>query len=501
MLTGISVEPWNFGPPKHVCQQCGAIVWYEERKDKSKATSNPKYSLCCKDGKIRLPILKDAPPFLKSILSYDGGSRSTKFKENIRGYNSIFSFTSTGAKVDNSINVGGGPYVYRISGQNHHLIGSLLPVTGEKPKFAQLYIYDTENEVMNRLKALSGENVLSSRLELDIVSELVKMFDECNDLAKVFRMARDRFRASEFVPIRLRLIRNRSNDPNVYNLPTTSEVAALIVGDLDDNVMRDIIVEHKTDGLQRISELHLSFMAMQYPLILSYGEDGFQLGIKLSFHLPEENVVTFRDTDYLDNVVNKIKVEKTMFTQWMEANTKYEDARELSYADFPTKWENNWNLLSEDILYRQQRLLNFPELRLTEAQLKNHALYEIEKILEKNNRSLKDFPPLPLPNRDSIHDDNNRLLTEELSHDIQRLIMEHKEMHSGLNVQQMHVFNIIVQSVIEKKGGLYFVYGTGGTGKTYWKGRSVLLLPHQELHLYYYQVVELHIQGFQYQLT
>ncbi|KAK3224841.1 hypothetical protein Dsin_004703 [Dipteronia sinensis] len=45
--------------------------------------------------------------------------------------------------------------------------------------------------------------------------------------------------------------------------------------------------------------------------------------------------------------------------------------------------------------------------------------------------------------------------------------MEHKKLHGGLNVQQMHVYNIIVQSVIEKKCGLYFVYGAGGTGKTY----------------------------------
>ncbi|KAI9181165.1 hypothetical protein LWI28_012080 [Acer negundo] len=198
-------------------------------------------------------FLKDAPPFLKSILCYNGGNRSTKFKENIRGYNSIFSFTSTGAKVDKTINVGGGPYVYCISEQNHHLMSLLLHATGEKPEFAQLYIYDIENEVMNRLQALCGDNTLSSRLEFGIVSKLVKMFDECNDLAKVSRMARDHFRASEFIPIRLRLMRSRSNDSNVYNLPTGSEVTTLIVGDLDDSVIHDIIVEHKSDGLQRIS--------------------------------------------------------------------------------------------------------------------------------------------------------------------------------------------------------------------------------------------------------
>ncbi|KAK3189480.1 hypothetical protein Dsin_029041 [Dipteronia sinensis] len=109
-----------------------------------------------------------------------------------------------------------GPHVYRFSGQNHHLMGSLLPTTGEKPKFVQLSIYDTENEVMNRLKALSKDNTLSSTLEFDVVSELVNMFDECNDLTKVFRMARDHFRVSEFIPIRLRLIRSCSNDSNVY---------------------------------------------------------------------------------------------------------------------------------------------------------------------------------------------------------------------------------------------------------------------------------------------
>uniref|UniRef100_A0A0A9DGN2 Uncharacterized protein n=1 Tax=Arundo donax TaxID=35708 RepID=A0A0A9DGN2_ARUDO len=31
-------------------------------------------------------------------------------------------------------------------------------------------------------------------------------------------------------------------------------------------------------------------------------------------------------------------MKKTKFTEWMEANKNYEEARELTYADFPTKW-------------------------------------------------------------------------------------------------------------------------------------------------------------------
>jgi len=62
----------------------------------------------------------------------------------------MFSFTSMGGKIDKSINKGKGPYVFRLSGQNYHSMGSLLPDVGETPKFSQLYIYDTENEEVNR---------------------------------------------------------------------------------------------------------------------------------------------------------------------------------------------------------------------------------------------------------------------------------------------------------------------------------------------------------------
>lgn len=66
----------------------------------------------------------------------------------------MFSFTSMGGKVDISVNQSRGPRTFKLFGQNYHQIGSLLPLDGSTPKFAQLYIYDTENEVKNRLHAL-----------------------------------------------------------------------------------------------------------------------------------------------------------------------------------------------------------------------------------------------------------------------------------------------------------------------------------------------------------
>ena len=65
-------------------------------------------------------------------------------------------------------------------------------------------------------------------------------------MVKTFRIARDRYKEHLECEFRLCLLYNRTTDGRQYNLPTTSEVAGLIVGDLtEENFQRDIIVEHR----------------------------------------------------------------------------------------------------------------------------------------------------------------------------------------------------------------------------------------------------------------
>lgn len=101
-------------------------------------------------GKVVLPKLT-RPPCLLFDLLHGKHENSKDFVESIRAYNMMFAFTSMGGRVDKSINHGSSPYVYRISGQNYHLMGSLVPQIGDNPKFAQLYIYDTDHEISNRI--------------------------------------------------------------------------------------------------------------------------------------------------------------------------------------------------------------------------------------------------------------------------------------------------------------------------------------------------------------
>jgi len=112
------------------------------------------------------------------------------------------------------------------------------------------------------------------------------MLDRDNILAKTFRMARDRFKEGDYHEVKLKIINKRQRDGRQYNMPSTSEVAALIVNDTTENRKgRDIILQYKDMKPKRISENHPKFMAMQYPLLFPYGEDGY--GEKIPYILKE----------------------------------------------------------------------------------------------------------------------------------------------------------------------------------------------------------------------
>jgi hypothetical protein len=144
----------DIGDPLCECETCGAQMWYQERRQKCKETTSPRFQLCCGNGKVQLPLLKKPPQVLSQLLFDHKSKESKNFQQSIRMYNSMFAFTSPGMNFDNKFKGNRGPPVLRLQGQPCHRIGSLLPKLGDAPKFAQLYIYDTDNEVNNRINSL-----------------------------------------------------------------------------------------------------------------------------------------------------------------------------------------------------------------------------------------------------------------------------------------------------------------------------------------------------------
>nr|GEY52830.1 DNA helicase [Tanacetum cinerariifolium] len=132
------------------------------------------YNRCCNGGQVVLRKPPEYPQYIKNLFA------DPHFMENIRAYNQMFNMTSLGAKVDTSIKNGRGPYVFRISDQIYHWIGSMCPQEGDMPRFLQLYIYDTNNEVQNRMAHFGGEE--QSGLKREIVEGLIDFLDNHNAL-------------------------------------------------------------------------------------------------------------------------------------------------------------------------------------------------------------------------------------------------------------------------------------------------------------------------------
>ena len=59
---------------------------------------------------------------------------------------------------------------------------------------------------------------------------------------------------------------------------------------------------------------------------------------RLNFHLENENPIIYLENANLDNILQRLGIKDTKFTEWMKTNEAFEDARELTNAKFPTKW-------------------------------------------------------------------------------------------------------------------------------------------------------------------
>ncbi|XP_016195314.1 uncharacterized protein LOC107636308 [Arachis ipaensis] len=683
--------------------------WYDEHVIRESKVSQPVFSMCCLKGKVQLPLLKEPPELLVSLLN-GNDLRSKHFFKNIWAYNNLFCFTSIGGRVDTSLSNGSGPSQFILCGQNYHRIGSLLPVPGFSSR--------------------------TGSLDSTLIEDLLKMLDENNVVAKSFRMAKKFYQQRPTKAFSIHLFRHRAADPRVYNEPTVSEIAGLIIGDFDgSDTARDIIVQWRNGDLKRIHETHTLYWPLQYPLLfplfelkiqslmtdlkdgvlwtyeyrlqtteimdevisaelpdpirfpklysvvtkyMIYGpcgklrpsspcmrnggcskfypkkfvdatgfdKDGYPIyrrrnmeitykinGVdvdnrfvvpynplllmkyrapinlefynksnvikylfkyinkgpdritasirnvqtqehggqdQLIFHLPGKQNLLFIDHDKIPEIIEKNKYKDTMFTAWMRANLKLPHGNQLLYSEFPNYfiylrdsqewvprqrgfsigrltfihvgsgeifylrlllnvqrgcksfenirtvdgvvydsfkaacnalgllsddqefinaikktaelssgfqlcqlfvtllasnsmnkpelvWRDTWRLLADDILYYRRRELQLQELVMTEEELEVLCLIEVEKLLQMNGRSLKDFSQMPFPNQDLVSHFSNSMIMNEMNYDVDQLREEHDVNLDKLIDEQKLIYERIIDTVANKRPGFFFV--------------------------------------------
>ncbi|KAL6570863.1 hypothetical protein OROGR_000413 [Orobanche gracilis] len=143
-------------------------------------------------------------------------SRAIHFRKRCRTYNNTIAFSSLGITYDETlVKSNKGIYTLRIQGAVYHFIRDLMPTEG-RGRQIQLYFYDSENELQNRLSQ-SGD--LDPHILEDII-ELMKL----NPYAVFFRGLRELVNLQEYNVV---LRADPYLDMRIYNLPTVNQVAAI----------------------------------------------------------------------------------------------------------------------------------------------------------------------------------------------------------------------------------------------------------------------------------
>lgn len=99
--------------------------------------------------------------------------------------------------------------------------------------------------------------------------------------------------------------------------------------------------------------------------------------------------------------------------------------------------------------------------------LHSYFFAEINNLLRSIGKCLKDYPQLPQPPEDYLCHGLNNLVLDETSYDRQSLLSEYKILFNNCNEEQKIIFDDVMRSIETGEGGVFFVYGSGGCGKTY----------------------------------
>ena len=129
--------------------------------------------------------------------------------------------------------------------------------------------------------------------------------------------------------------------------------------------------------------------------------------------------------------------------------------------------------LSDDCRYRLRTFHHIDNP--SNEQIISLALHEVDHLLQQNGKSLSTYN-LPNPSIDFENIDGVcRIVAEEINYDVERLRTFWDQGYMQANDQQKQVLDSVTSALAIGDGGLFFLDGPGGMGKTFVES---LLLAH-----------------------
>ncbi|XP_021717622.1 uncharacterized protein LOC110685399 [Chenopodium quinoa] len=223
-------------------------------------------SFCCCGGQVVIAANQFPDELCRLYLSEEEDAKH--FKQYSRMYNNLFAYSSIRDKTESTTYKG--IYLFKMHGQVYHSVPDLLPDDGS-PKFLQLYFYDGQHEVQNRVNCFP-------EVQEDIIRILMKI-TEMNPYARFFRSLRE-IEIDENTQIVLS--QNTVLDQRVYNAPVSDEVAAVWPDGASSSQISTphIIVHGKSAQTHQICHYYGCYDPLQYLLLFLFGECGWTQNLK-----------------------------------------------------------------------------------------------------------------------------------------------------------------------------------------------------------------------------
>ena len=220
--------------------------------------------------------------------------RSKSFMALVMSYNNIMSFTSEG--VGRKDHEHSGWSTFRMQGGFYHYLGNLLPDPGHRQKFAQMYTMQASQDETNVRQQQAPQ------LDQGIIRMIQTVMHQVNPYAQGFKNCAKRLQESSNPDLRMHILQADPHKANrsTHNKPTSDEVAQVLLNVSAEGagpIDRDIIVETKEGGLQRVPYWHVAYMPLRYPILFPFGEAGWHRSIPLRGHniLPNDHLLADRN--------------------------------------------------------------------------------------------------------------------------------------------------------------------------------------------------------------
>ncbi|CAN1786119.1 ATP-dependent DNA helicase PIF1 [Linum perenne] len=218
--------------------------------------------------------------------------------------------------------------------------------------------------------------------------------------------------------------------------------------------------------------------------------------VRLAVHLDGEQTVAFQRNEPLPRIVSRRSAGCTTLTEWFKLNQRCVDARKYTYAEIPNHFvwdekECDWHPRKKGfavgrVVYIHPKREQVFYLRILLTKICGALSYEFLRTV--NGVLYPDFKEacrvlgllstddewdavmyenLPLPNPRSYDSPTPSFLYPHINYDRGQQSEQAESYRSRLNPDQMLAYTSVMHSVDNSIGGLFFLYGHGGTGKTY----------------------------------